>query len=722
MRRRNLHAIVIGTVCLAAWAGFAHPPKSVDLMEMDARQRRDLSLPMSRVVLNFFDFKSTNTAFRFSTAPNLPLHTAWLSTEKNDESKKAVSRFSRTVPELFTLYRSDGMDFESNVTNPAGSLAAVFKTVWMPHALPFSATYSNGSEVSGEDYLFDEQTVLRTMRFSGTPSGFYVAGRYFGKAEVVGGTVVIRNGHIRYAVASSAIGRFEVVTPSKQLRAFGDPNVSEAAWGGAASGVEPHEQGWWYFLVDTEALPDGDVRFAAAFAGEGESDEESFKAARRAVKRTPATEARQAREAQWDRLLALVPEPRNTDLLRHADAKGATPEGIWQAYYKAWVFTIQNVLPPDMKVYPYPQLATGKPSLWDEGEQRAPFSAAWESFLGTQFYAFIDQETAVESFKGLMSLVDQDGMLGGESLPSRKAQTAMVLYRLTGDLEMLRETYPALCRYMQWRMKITHWIYGDMKPNPMWKDAEFVFSAIIDMEHLADVATMIGKPEEAKQWQTKRMAFYDEAKGWFWKTPTSLPVQNWCGDGPVPNPQDHAVWVTTALYMDGMLKDDYLKSTMAKFDALYNPDANFAGLEMPKYPDMSYTVYGLLKQGYPERARGLMEACIRDIVRAGAPFAEQYVGDDFRADGVRPSLFGSSMIIDFTMLLNGYKYDRGTPTVALTHTQDSGIAGLHIRGKTYELKCADGRVLFGEKGKMMPVNAKVGQVVEMAGHPHMDVR
>ncbi len=100
------------------------------------------------------------------------------------------------------------------------------------------------------------------------------------------------------------------------------------------------------------------------------------------------------------------------------------------------------MIPADKQRYPYPQLATGKASLWDEGEPRAPFSAAWESFLGTQFYAFIDPQTAVASFKGLMSLVDQEGMLGGESLPSRKAQTAMVLYRLTGDREMLKETYP----------------------------------------------------------------------------------------------------------------------------------------------------------------------------------------------------------------------------------------------------------------------------------------
>lgn len=713
MRRRKLRAIGIGVLCLAAWSGFAHPPKSADLLETDARQRRDLSLPLSRVVLNFFDFKSTNTAFRFSAAPNLPLHAAWLSTEKNDASKKAASRFSRTVPELFALYRAAGPNFEAAVTNPAGALAAGFMTAWTPHALPFSAHYSNGSVVAGEDYLFDEQTVLRAMRFAGTPSGFFVAGRFTGEAEVSGDALVIRNGHIRCAVAASAKGRFEVVMPAKPLRAFGNPTVSEAAWGGVAAGVAPREGGWWFFRVDTDALPDGELTLAAAFAEEAESDESSVKAARRAVKGARASEARYAREAQWDRLLALVPEPRNTDLLRQVDAKGATAEGIRQAYYKAWVFTIQNVLPPDKKRYPYPQLAAGKPSLWDEGEARAPFSAAWESFLGIQFYAFVDPQVSWQAFKGLMSLVDAEGMLGGESLPSRKAQTAMILYRLTGDKKALAETYPALCRYLTWRMRITHWIYGDYKPDPDWKDAEFAFSAVIDLEHLADIADVLGKPEEAAQWRSKRAAFFEQAKTWFWKTPTTQPVQNW-HRAKKPRDQDNTVWVTTALYMDGLLTGDYLASTVERFDRDYEPNANFAGFFMPKYPDMSYSVYGLLKHGLTGRARGTMEAAVRDIVRAGAPFAEQYVGDDFRADGVRPSLFGSSMILDFTLLMNGYKYDRGAPAAVITASrQEGGVSGLMLRGRRYDLE-AGPAVRFGRQGQTLRAYpAQAGQIVPL---------
>jgi hypothetical protein len=50
------------------------------------------------------------------------------------------------------------------------------------------------------------------------------------------------------------------------------------------------------------------------------------------------------------------------------------------------------------------------------------------------------------------------------------------------------------------------------------------------------------------------------------------------------------------------------------------------------------------------------------------------------------------------------------------------VAGLLIRGKTIDLKHADGMVLFGEKGKLTLVNAKVGQVVEIMGNPSVETR
>lgn len=90
--------------------------------------------------------------------------------------------------------------------------------------------------------------------------------------------------------------------------------------------------------------------------------------------------------------------------------------------------------------------------MWDESDDRAPYSATWESFFGIQFYAFIDPETAWNAFEGLMSLTDKDGVIGGESLPSRKAQTAWILYQTTQDKERLEKIYAPLERYLNWRL------------------------------------------------------------------------------------------------------------------------------------------------------------------------------------------------------------------------------------------------------------------------------
>ena len=62
-------------------------------------------------------------------------------------------------------------------------------------------------------------------------------------------------------------------------------------------------------------------------------------------------------------------------------------------------------------------------------------------------------------------------------------------------------------------------------------------------------------------------------------------------------------------------------------------------MPVPKYPDLSYTVYGLIKHGYNHQAQQMIEVNLRDIVRARASFAEQYVGANFRPDGVRPAMW-----------------------------------------------------------------------------------
>jgi hypothetical protein len=116
---------------------------------------------------------------------------------------------------------------------------------------------------------------------------------------------------------------------------------------------------------------------------------------------------------------------------------------------------------------------------------------------------------------------------------------------------------------------------------------------------------------------------------------------------------------------------------------------------MPKYPDISYTVYGLTRKGYLEEAAALIECNIRDIIRANCVFAEQYtIGDTPYPDGVRPSLFGMAGIIDFVMLKNGFDYDKGLPYTVRLFEGDCCIRNIPIRGRKLNIS------ISGKTGKV----------------------
>ncbi len=662
-------------------------PKSRDLKETGVNQRRDLSLPGSRIVINFFHFNSKLSAVQYSNRPTIPLNVAYLTTQRNEDG---VPRFCRAVPDLLMLLKNTG-PLETALTDSLNALPVSYETEWMPHALPFSASYADGSQIKGTDYLYDEKTIIRKISFEGKNGKYYLAGKlhtYTGKKGTVHarrGAVVVRDNNINYAVA--------VNCPTDRVEFNSDT---------------------WSVPFDATLLPGKELIISVAFADKDESDERLLQRVNKPFEKNDVDLAFINREKYWDEFLRKLPHPQNFNLTS-VDAKGVTSEKLREAYYKAWVFTAQNMLPEDPEVFPYPQICAGKASLWDEGEVRAPFSASWESLFGIQFYAFIDPQTAWKAFKGMMSLVDQDGMLGGESLPSRKAQTAMVLYQLTGDRESLNEIYPALKRYMNWRIKITHWVFKENLPDENRKDANFAFSALIDMEHLHDIARILKLKKDADEWDVKRETLLRNCQQWFWETPTSLPEENyhiktgkrsWGG----------TLWISPGLYVKG-LKGDYLNGLLRRYTNEYKPDQGFAGYAMPKYPDISYTIYGLIKLGQLEKALGLLEVTLRDIVRSNTVFAEQYIGSTLQPDGVRPSLFGSSSIIDFCLLMNGYKYDRGVPAGVILREGEGGVIHLPVKGKILNISIKDKagsiRAWGSCLGTAKTFKAEKGEIIEI---------
>ena len=346
--------------------------------------------------------------------------------------------------------------------------------------------------------------------------------------------------------------------------------------------------------------------------------------------------------------------------------------------------------------YNYPQIVTGKPSMWDEAAEQAPYSATWESFFGMQFYAFIDPQTAWDAFDGIMSLVDETGMIGGESLPSRKAQTAWLLYQITKDKTRLAQVYDALERYLNWRLQYPHWIYAGNPetayPDPTKKDADFAFSAIIDLDYMIKISKVVKDEFIAYEWEDKKINFFDDCLLWFWITPGSRPVQYYnTSTGGRAN--GNLYWVTKGLHVDLLQNEtDYLNSMYSAFSNNFNSDYNFGGISLgyPKYPDMGYTLYGLIDNSKTEKASSLIDVSIRDIVRSGNWLAESYEITDNTATpypmGVRPSTFGAAMMIDFVMIKNGFRYDFGTPYIQNLFDGARSVKGIRYSNRVLNIE------------------------------------
>lgn len=603
---------------------------SDDLRESGPLQSRDLSTPGSRIVLNPYNFNlpASTTVSMYSNSDVLPLNAGYLTMKCSD--RDSLGRFGREYRDIFQVRRlgSDGKAV------PVSS----YGTEWLPYGLPFSASYKDGNVLSGYDTFSSDSVVVRRIE-ADSPVTVRISGRIRGTVSGLedDGTVIVDCADCRYAVKVAGVQASSVKF-----------HVSEDDVVSGAVADSPETAGFW--SVDVADMSGTDM--AVAFSLPMQSDRDLHDAVKAALDKGAAY-ALESRKKFWDDFLRhRVPHPSDFSL-EDVDAHGVTAEDAGRLYYKAWVALAQNVLVPEGDEYPYWQVAAGKASLWDEGHPTAPFSAAWESFVGMQMYAHIDTDIAWSCLKGLLSLVDETGMLGGESLPSRKAHTAWVLYRLSEDRASLEEVYPALERYIDWRLTQPRWIYNGMTAEDE-KDAEFVVSVIVDMDYMTKIARVLGKDDAAGMWQKKRSDYIRNWYRWFWKTPDSLPVQfadNWDGRGGFP------VQITSGLVIPE-LDGEYLDSMMKLFYAIYDPSKPFAGFEAPKYPDVDFTVYGLLADGKDMEAKVIMESFIRDVARSGV-FAETYFNRDGMPEpsGVRPSIFGLAGVIDFTVLKDGKQSD-----------------------------------------------------------------
>lgn len=587
-------------------------------------------------------------------------------------------------------------------SQPVLAGAASSQNAWTPHQLEFTGDYPDHASCAATDFCYDAHTVVRILR-PDRSDGWVLAGHNSGTAAWTPATrlLTVTAEHYSYAIACSAqIHNVAFFASQAELGAWLNPSP------------QPIANGYWALEFDagTRAI----VGIGLATSAEG-----TTAAAQRALAPLPGDRADTAlrrRESEWDGVLARVPHPHDFTLTS-VPLNGVTADQVRHTYYAAWVFAVANSLPPMPEVgYAYPQLPAGKPSLWVFGAEGAKASAAWESFLGQQFIAYVDPQLAWDAFEGLMSLVGSDGSLNGESLPSRKAQTALVLYHLTGDTARLRKIYPALKRLLQWESEHLYWIPPGGTGDPNSRDADFVTELLIDMAYARDAATVLGLSNDITAWNEQRTALYKQSLLWFWPTPTTQPAEYYDVTTGARDP-GAPIWMSTALHLDLLPAGDYLTSLEQRFRAGYDPNGTFCSFVYAKYPDLSYTVYGLLERGMRQEAEVMVNAAARDVSRAQM-FSENYLEYGFPTPfGVRPSLFGDCTIIDMVWIKNGYRMDGGYPQFVRLTESAGGIDGLRIRGKRFDVALDPdrGEVVVSGSIARTQIPAPLGKTVRLPG-------
>ena len=594
----------------------------------DSNQWRWLSFPGSRFSLNPAPGKEVSPVAKWDIPPmaaDLPLNIGGFIEGK-------ATRFWN----ILTL-RVSGPDGGVRPSNSRSS-------AWFPYKVTFDAAFPGEVGISGCDFFaLAGDAIIREMQFTG-PSGSVITceGKIVGESaqwDAARGVLLVSGSNYFYALKPARLDGLEE-TASSAARA---PKL---------------EPGKWSISIPMRSGTDA-LAVAFGFATVGEGGEKAVARACGALA-VPVKTSLAKSKATLDSYLRRVPAPTHWGIA--ATGMELSPAQHRRAYYAAWAFLVQNLIDvlPENPDYPFPQVAAGKPALWDEGEKTSSATCSWESLFGYQWLSFLEPDIAWRAYDGLMTRVDANGKLGGESLPSRKAQTAWILFKNKPDSARLKKVYPAIKRYLLWREQNPRWIYGSNLQRDE-KDIEFTVSWLFDVNYAIRIAGELGIEGEKDFWMKKQASMIENMRRWFFADNEKI-QQFYFAES-----KTHATktrFSIVPMMIDTALSYKNLPENMAQrvlgyFHAGFNPAVPLGGFGIGKHPDLNLAVYGLLDRNVPE-SKAFIQRFLRDNIAAGE-FCEQ-IESGAKAEGVKPSLFSPLNIIEFTWLLNNVRYESGTPT------------------------------------------------------------
>ena len=332
--------------------------------------------------------------------------------------------------------------------------------------------------------------------------------------------------------------------------------------------------------------------------------------------------------------------------------------------------------------FPYPQVCTGKPSLWTDGGTHTEETALWDSAAAMQALTLVQPKIVWAASQGLLLQVDADGYLNGEALPTIFCQTLWLLYVQTGDTDKLRDIYPALRRFLAWKIANPRWVYPNRTkpaaaPNAP-KDQEYVSYEIVDLEYAVKIANALRMPGEVTRWRQAQQAATADYLHWFWPAPGGPVYQLYVSDTNRVAPDNP--WSLQGLQIPAsLLPPEDSGALLALYKKSLNPTLPFLVPGRTRFGDLRPIALGLFRQGQWAAAAQLIDVCMRDVTRAGE-FSENYTQTDPPAPGgVRPSAFGARLMTDSVFWHNGVVLDEGFP-ILLGMPGAAGIDNVPVHG------------------------------------------
>lgn len=503
--------------------------------------------------------------------------------------------------------------------------AEEYTSTWLPYGLIREALYAGGSSATITDCLAESETAVRRHVLNPRKS-MTIAGLCPGTVHTYGGGLAFDTpaGTVHLSVSPRhTLTLYSSFVDFLENRAMERPDSHARIW--------------------SVTLPPSDVRtellLTISSRAQTEISPESFPL------------YFNHRKQLWKSWMDKIPLPKSLTL-QHLPAGFIEESRVRQAYYSAWAQIIADILPPAPGgEFACSCMTTGKASLWGYGAPECPYAASWETFYGLMLLARLDPAAAWKMYLSYMQLVDENGVLSGESLPSVKAKTAWSLYVISPCRDHLITVLPYLERYLHWRLANLRWIYLNRTPNPDEKDIDFVVSALLDIGYLIKICTELRLQEKVAAWEERQRRLYRRFSSWFF-TEDSQVYQYYYSRSGARAPGFPLV-ILKALHLP-QLSEAEERALLALFDSIYDDSRPFGGFQHVKVENMLYMLHGLITRGRADTARTLAAITIRDIIASGF-FAEEYNHEDGRLlpSGVRPSVFGCALLINTLWLING---------------------------------------------------------------------